>query len=374
LLPSRILIATTVFLAVVSLSFTAPAAAHTGTPKPGPTAAVLTTAVTSPNNLEVRKGHVLVADSYIDGVIGRVNADGTLTPVVSPADGVTGLAVSRDGTLAYSYTIARGPPVHVIASGLVIKGSGGSTVTADTFAYERAINPDHGVLYGIPNANRCVIDALWPMRIPAYFTGRDDSGARSVAAYGRDFIVADAGGNTLLRITRAGKISVLAILPPQPLTFTAELAAKYGLPECVVGLTYNFEPVPTDVEVGKDGYVYVTTRAGGPDGLDLGARGKVYRVNPYNGEAKELASGLAGATNLALSGGRIYVVEADAGRISVLKRGVVSAYLNLPGVVAVEGGAHGSLYASTEWTAVTPDGSLLQPSVVRISIHKGWRH
>ncbi|HEY3547049.1 MAG TPA: ScyD/ScyE family protein [Propionicimonas sp.] len=374
MLPPRILMATTVFVAVVGLSFAAPAAAHTGRPKPSPTTVVLTTAVTSPSNLEVHKGHVLVADSYIDGVIGSVNADGTLTPIISPADGVTGLAVSREGTLAYSYTIARGPPAHVIASGLVIDGPGGSKVTADTFAYERSINPDHGVLYGIPNASRCVIDALWPMRIPAYFTGRDDSGARSVAAYGKDFIVADAGGNTLLRITRAGKISVLAVLPPQPLTFTAELAAKYGLPDCVVGLTYDFEPVPTDVEVGRDGYLYVTTRAGGPDGLDLGARGKVYRVNAYNGEAEELASGLAGATNLALAGGRIYVVEADAGRISVLKRGVLSAYLNLPGVVAVEAGRHGMLYASTEWTAATPDGSLLQPSVVKVGIHTGRRH
>ncbi len=369
--PPRILIITTAFVAVVSLSFTPPAAAHTGTPSPATT--VLTTAVTSPSNLEVRKGHVLVADSYLDGVIGSVNADGTLAPLLSPADGVTGLAVSRDGTLAYSYTIARGPPAHIVASGLVINSPGGATVTADTFAYERSINPDHVVLYGIPNASRCVIDALWPMRIPAYFTGRDDSVAQSVAAYGKDFIVADAVGNTLLRITRAGKISVLAILPPQPLTFTADLATKYGLPDCVVGLTYNFEPVPTDVEVGKDGYLYVTTRAGGPDGLDLGARGKVYRVDPDNGEARELASGLAGATNLALSGGRIYVVEADAGRISVLKRGVVSAYVDLPGVVAVEAGGHGSLYASTEWTAATPGGSLLQPSVVKISIHKGWR-
>ncbi len=54
---------------------------------------------------------------------------------------------------------------------------------------------------------------------------------------------------------------------------TKESAAALELPDCVVGVTYAFEPVPTDVEVGKDGYLYVTTLPGGPESPALGARG-----------------------------------------------------------------------------------------------------
>lgn len=199
----RILITTTAFMAGLSLAIAAPADAHNRGPNPAQTAAVLTTAVSSPYNLEVRKGRVLVADSDLDGSIGRVNADGTVTPVVSPAKGISGLAMSRDGKfLAYSYMIGAGPPFRIIDGGLVINGPGGFTAKADTFAYERAINPDHGVLYGIPNANQCVIEELMKLNVPAYFNGRDDSRPDSVAAYGKDFIVADAVGNTLLRSSK----------------------------------------------------------------------------------------------------------------------------------------------------------------------------
>ena len=38
-------------------------------------------------------------------------------------------------------------------------------------------------------------------------------------------------------------------------------AAAFGLPDCVVGVTYAFESVPTDVEVGPDGQLKIETRA-----------------------------------------------------------------------------------------------------------------
>jgi hypothetical protein len=65
--------------------------------------------------------------------------------------------------------------------------------------------------------------------------------------------VADAAGNTLLKVSRANRIRTLAVLPPQPVTFTAEIvqamneAIREGneanpdqpqvplVPECVVG-------------------------------------------------------------------------------------------------------------------------------------------
>ncbi len=92
---ARILLAATTLVATASLLGPASADAHNSTPGPVPGARVLTTAVTSPENLEIRKGKVLVADSYLDGLIARVKSDGALTPLLNPAKGITGLALSR---------------------------------------------------------------------------------------------------------------------------------------------------------------------------------------------------------------------------------------------------------------------------------------
>lgn len=97
-----------------------------------------------------------------------------------------------------------------------------------------------------------------------------------------------------------------------------------------------------------------------------GLRGSLYRVNPWNGKAKELASGLAGPTNLAITGAKIYVTELDAGRISLVERGKVCEYLPLPGALSIEAGRHGALHAGTLYTGPA--------SVVKIDTHKGWRH
>ena len=164
-----------------------------------------------------------------------------------------------------------------------------------------------------------------------------DSHAYSVARYKKKWVVADAGGNDLLWVTNRGKISTLAVLPSQPAKITEEFAKAQGLPDCVIGVTYKFEAVPTDVEVGRDGYLYVTTLPGGAEDASLGARGKVYRVNPRNGHIKLVASGFLGATNLALGKHhKIFVAELFGGQISVVKHGKAHKYLSLPGVVAVE--------------------------------------
>ena len=174
-----------------------------------------------------------------------------------------------------------------------------------------------------------------------------DSHPYSVTAYGkRSWIVADAGGNDLLKVNRHGRVSTIAVLPAQPLLLTADIVAALGLPECATGLTYNFEAVPTDVEVGRDGYLYVTTLAGGPESPVLGGRSSVYRVNPRNGHVKLVATGFLGATNLALHRGKIYVSEFFAGQISVIKHGKPKLYLTLPGVASIESG-RGHLYAGT---------------------------
>jgi hypothetical protein len=317
-----------------------------------PTASLVSDDLAAPFNIAFKGRGVYVADGGLNKVV-RVRRDGTLKDIVSKATGTSGLAFSKHGRyLAYTTTESGEPPVEggapppITASGLNINGPHGSHVYADTLAYEKANNPDQHVHYGVRNPPQCLKDALGDR---ASYKGLVDSHAYSVARYKNKWVVADAGGNDLLWVTNRGKISTLAVLPSQPLKITPENASAQGIPkDCAVGRTYKFEAVPTDVEVGPDGYLYVTTLPGGPEDPSLGARGKVYRVNPHNGHIKLVASGFLGATNLAIGKhGKIFVAELFGGQISVVKHGKAHKYVSLPGVVAVEIDRSGALWAAT---------------------------
>ena len=159
--------------------------------------------------------------------------------------------------------------------------------------------------------------------------------------------VADAAGNDILKVSKSGKISTYFVLRPQKIVVTADVAAGVGLPDCTIGKTYAFEPVPTDVEVKSNGSLIVSMLPGGPEDACLGARGAVIRV-AGDGEFANLASGFLGATNVAIGkGGRIYVAELFANRVSVLRDGVISTVADLPSPAGVEY-ANGTLYVSTD--------------------------
>jgi len=333
-------------LAAVGLVLATPVMASAA-PKPPSTPQEWSNVVVSPFNLEVDGPRVLVADGGnadldIDGSVGALQPDGSVTPVVPDVPGASGVAV-RGNWLAYTSTVSEG--FINVESGLNIRTPNGQTIYADTMAYEVANNPDQVNTYGVtdPLPGSCAAE----VGLGAYM-GAIDSHAYSVAAYAGGWVVADAGANDLLRIDNAGNISTLAVLPPQPSVITAEAAAAFGLPPCVVGDTYYFEPVPTDVETGTDGYLYVTTLPGGPEGPELGARGALWRVDPKTGAAEQLAGGFAGATNLAVGkGGVIYVAELFGGRISAVQAGTASTFVELPAVVSVETGANGTVWAAT---------------------------
>ncbi len=338
--------ATTMLATGAVLGLPATASAHPSSP---PEPEVVSDALAAPFNLEVDRHRVLVADGGLSSV-SKVNRDGSLTTIVADVVGASGVATSR-GRLAYTSTTTNEETFENTASSLTITGWG-RTFVADTLAYEKKKNPDQVNSYGIDNPTQCQIDAFaahasegFP---PASYTGLVDSHAYSVTSYGHGWVVADAGGNDLLFVDSQGRIRRNIVMPPQPSVITAEAAQAFGLDDCVVGATYKWEPVPTDVEVGKNGQLFVTTLPGGPEDDSLGARGAVYRVNPWTGKATRVASGFLGATNLALGDrGDIYVAELFAGKVSVVKGRSVSTYVELPGVVAVESGRDGSLWAAT---------------------------
>jgi hypothetical protein len=143
-------------------------------------------------------------------------------------------------------------------------------------------------------------------------------------------------------------VSTVYVSRPQPLTVTAEIAAGIGLPDCTVGHAYRFESVPTDVEVTRSGKLYISLLPGGPEGPQLGARGKVVRINPETREDKTILTHLAGATNVALAPHRrIFATELFGGQIVKANRRtgeVLRTYrMKLPATVEY---ADGTLYVT----------------------------
>jgi hypothetical protein len=299
-----------------------------------------------PLQLTVHGSTIYVGQSFA-GILTKITPHGTEDIAANPGGEIAGSAV--DGWKSVVYTTRNGPPVGAPESSTLSRVRRGTTsVVADLLAYETENNPDGGVQYGFVEPLPADCAAQLPPELgPPSYTGLLDSHAYGVAdaSFGRTY-VADAGANAILSVSSKGKVRTVAVLPPQPLLVTAENAAIIGLPECTIGLTYNFESVPTDVEVGRWGILYVTTLPGGPEDPSLGARGAVYAVNPWNGDVWQVASGLAGATNLAIGKhGSIYVAELFGGRVSKIVDGAPQTVIELTEPAGLEY-ANGKLYVS----------------------------
>ena len=324
------------------------APAYAGAPPKSPAmlkvVKTLSSSFAGPLQFAVAGHHVVVADSFTSTLseIGR-KAPIATGPSSAAGGDLAGVAIDSSSR-SLAYTTSNGD--HS-STKLTILQRGHKPVVADLSGFEKTKNPDGKVHYGVDNPSECVIKALAPTGVPASYMGQVDSHPYAVAALGHGaWAVADAGGNDIVKVDRFGHVSLISVLPAQPVKISQAFATANGLPACVVGITYKFEPVPTDVEVGPHGVLYVTTLPGGPEGPDSGNPGSVYRIE-HSGHPSRIATGFAGATNLAIDGhGTIYVAEISAGRISKVECGKPKTVAMLPGVVAVEF-ANGHLYAST---------------------------
>jgi len=267
-------------------------------------------------------GNVYVGQSF-SGVLTRVAPDGTRTDLFSaPGAGIEGVSV-RGGKVTFTETVF--PEEGPSTSGLLKRRFAGGFVKtlADLHAYEATSNPDQHQTYGFRFlSDDCA--AQLPAEIgPAKYTGLVDSHPYGTAVLPNgDTYVAEAGGNAILRVSDDGHISTVAVLPAIPFLVTAEAAGGLGLPECTIGKRYWYEPVPTDVEVGRDGSLYVTSLPGGPEDPSLGARGSVMRIDPQSGHVRTIAKGFLGATNVAVSfGGKVFVAELFGGQVSTVSHG-----------------------------------------------------
>lgn len=155
-------------------------------------------------------------------------------------------------------------------------GAGGALRTVvDAAAYEGRANPDRGEV---------------------------DSNPYALLADGDRWLIADAGGNSLLAIGADGALTTLATFPPQQVPAPPML----NLPP---GARIPSESVPTSVTRGPDGAYYVGELTGFPFPVG-GAR--VWRVVPGE-EPTVYASGFTTIGDLAFDrGGNLYVLEITA--------------------------------------------------------------
>nr|WP_231709332.1 ScyD/ScyE family protein [Arthrobacter sp. zg-Y895] len=361
--PTLAVLAATAALGLAASPAAAGGRHHPPSPSPVPVAGEVTTVaegLLGPLSFAVGRGGTLDVAQSFTTLLTRITDGGEPEVLATAPDGYSPGSVSRDRGATY-YTVATGAgsndPVANVTLLQSIDRDGNIETVADISAYEFAENPDSINTYGFEEALPAECAAQLPPGVaPAPYTGLPDSNpvASLPGRYGGT-IVADAGMNALIQVGDDGEIVTIAVLPPVPFTITAETAAGFGLPACTVGLNYNLEPVPTDVERGPDGALYVTSLPGGPEG---GSPGSVFRVEGSTGATELVATGFAGATGLAVNdNGDIFVAELFGNRISVVPAGSGTPELfleaNQPAALELRGDA---LYASVDALAGFPAG------------------
>jgi len=167
--------------------------------------------------------------------------------------------------------------------------------------------------------------------------GPVDSNPYGVLVLSGDKYVTDAGGNDLLKVAANGDVSLVATFP----------AASNGA-----------EPVPTEVERGPDGSLYVSLLTGAP--FTAGVAG-IYKI--VSGQPQLVQGGFKTITDFTFGpDGSMYVLEhatsatffGGPGRLTKVApngtRTVITTALNRPTSVLM--GDDGSLYVSNNGVSV----------------------
>lgn len=193
-------------------------------------------------------GDILVADAGA-GIANRWG--GTEIPLPGVAD----MAPLGRGSM---WAVTGGSnPTEDTGQGLYHASQGKTRLIANLFAFEAAHDPDGTAAQ--PNI---------------------DSNPFDVEGFGSYALVADAGGNDLLRVDRRGQVELMAVFPPE-LVSTANVQALAGCPDVIplCGLPPELpaQPVPTSIAVGPDGGIYVGELKGFPAPTD---ESRIWRVEP----------------------------------------------------------------------------------------------
>lgn len=125
-----------------------------------------------------------------------------------------------------------------------------------------------------------------------------DTNPNAIVRDRHGWLVTDAGGNSVLRLSTRGNLSTVAV----PAGGMAEAPPFLGLPP---GTEIPFEPVPTAAERGPDGAIYVSLLTGFPFPVDGSI---IWRIDRH-GNMTEWATGLTNVTDLTWADGKLYAVQ-----------------------------------------------------------------
>lgn len=238
-----------------------------------------------------QNGDILVADAGA----GVATLDGT-TDIPQP--GITDISTLGRGSM-WASTGAGGDPEHDTGQALYRLSQGKNKLIVNLFAFEDENDPDD------PDG-----------------TKPSDSNPFDVQSLGgQAALVADAGGNDLLRVNDRGQVEVLAVFPNE-LVSTESIKDLVGCPNeselCGLPPQIPAEAVPTSIAIGPDGYYYVGELKGFP--APTGAS-NIWRVSPDASWAecgsspdcvKVFEGGFTSIIDLAFDeNGILYVAELD---------------------------------------------------------------
>src|SRR4051794_25579258 len=191
-----------------------------------------------------------------------------------------------------------------------LDATGVPKLIGDTFAYEKQANPDGKFQYGFLKTPKSCLSQLPKQVGPPTYSGHKESHPYATAVANGVTYVADAGANAVVAISPTGVFSTVAALKPVKLKVTKAAASANHLPTCTIGKKYAVEAVPTDVEYGPDGQLYVTSLPGGPEDPSFGANGRLLKINPVTGKVTTVADGLLTPTGVAVAAnGDIYIAQ-----------------------------------------------------------------
>lgn len=323
---------------------------------------VVATGLNGPFGLAADAGRLWVAESVAGQVTEinprtgakRVAASGLLSPagvdrvgnrlaIVTGGQEVPDASITGDATLFQTRRNRNRPP----------------EVIADFEAYELANNPD-GQLQFDPVTGEPLDSLSNPFAVLAH--------------RGRAFVfVADAGGNTVYKVSERGRITPFFV---PPVVTTGVCAGRPNNDPEHTGC----DPVPTGLAYGPHNRLYVSTLSAEAPG-----EGKVYVLDARSGDVLRVIDGLNGPTGVAVGGrGEVYVSEllhnapegegpppegfdpSTVGRIVRIDRDGTRTYaaVTMPTGLVVD--RKGDLYASA-WSIAHFFGMMDAGQVVKVS-------